>query len=74
MKIEALKQKLENAEIPDDSDAISRFRDNLDETTLTLRSINATNDSLIREKAKLESQLSMVCKISQDDVNKLKYD
>jgi hypothetical protein len=33
MKIEQLKQKLENAEIPDDSDAISKFRDNLDETT-----------------------------------------
>lgn len=74
MKIEQLKQKLENAEIPDDSDAISKFRDNLDETTQTLRSIYEKNDSLIREKAKLESKLSMACKISQSDVKKLKTD
>jgi len=72
MKIEQLKEKLTNAEIPDDSAAISEFRDKLDDSTHTLKNINDENDALIREKAKLESKLSMACKMSQNEVEELK--
>lgn len=74
MKIEQLKDKLANAEMPDDTAAISEFRDKLDDNEQTLKSINDTNDNLIREKAKLESKLSMACKMPQNEVDKLKND